>query len=261
MIRILLIGGGVAASRYVESLIWTSNYLAIAGFDCYGKSKQLSTFYDLPYYHFYDMEKIELNSYHLAIVCVPVEMKCRVVQWLVSEMQYRGRVILEKPFVIGVANIRNLLETIDVLDSCIVACQRDFDLENYKIPQSNEYRIIWKSINDSLHDNIVHMMPHLLSWIILELDSSDIDLHICNHAIVGTIGEKKVDICFIYASDNYVEINGKQYASPNYRKINAQIAKIIFELSKEETKRNIERAVLVAEVISELVNEEGEKNE
>lgn len=255
MMKILLIGGGTASARYVESLIWTPHLLAIAGFGKYSKSEKLSALYDLPYYVFYKMTEKELASYDLLIVCVPVQEKCHVINWLVYEMKYSGRVILEKPFVIGTDNINILLKAIKRFELCIVACQRDFDLGNYRLVQSNEYRIIWQSISASLEENIVHMLPHLLSWLIIELDSTDIDLHICGSDVTGTIGGKVVEIRFASGDDNYVEINEIRYASPNYRRINAHIVNEIFEMSKEEAKKNITRAVLVSKIVSALVEE------
>ena len=256
MMKILLIGGGVASARYLESLIWTDAELAIAGFNYLGKSQKLSSLYGVLYYDFFDMKKEELNYFDMVIVCVPLEKKVQVVRWLVSTLEYRGRVILEKPFAIGREDICDLKQAVGDLNFCIVACQRDFALENYRITRADEYNIVWNSINSQLHDNIVHMMPHLLSWLMLELESLDVELHLQNNIIKGRIGNSNVSIAFIHTGENYVKVNEQIFSSPNYRKINADIVNRFMNYTKKDVEENMKRALAVAEIISSLVHEE-----
>ena len=255
MMRILLVGGGIAAERYVESLIWTDNEVAIAGFNYLGKSKRLSEKYLIPYYDFISIDKKTLNMFEILIVCVPVEIKYSVIHRLVYEMEYRGRMILEKPFSIGIENIEKLYEVVQCLDCCIVACQRDFDMENYKINNQETYDIVWYSIKEKLYDNIIHMMPHLLSWMIVQMNCYDIDIHVDDNRIVGKIGKSAINIRFVKSEDNYIVINERSYYSPNYRKINAIIVEKVSFWSKHQTNMNLNRAVLVSKIISTLVSE------
>lgn len=255
MMRILVIGGGIAAERYVESLIWTENQIAIAGLNYFGKAKRLSKEYCIPYYDFVSLEKKSLAAFEIVIVCVPVEIKYDVIHRLVCELRYKGRVILEKPFSIGIDNIEKMHKIASSLEYCVVACQRDFDIENYRLDSQETYEIVWYSIKEKLYDNIAYMMPHLLSWLIIELGRIDIDMHVDKDIIVGQIGEIPIYVRFVVSKDNYVVINGKKYCSPNYRKINAIIVEKVMMLSKQETKKNLERAVLVSKIISTLISE------
>ena len=46
--NIMIIGGGYAAQRYVESLIWDDNEIIMVGFGIEGKTKKLCEAFKLP---------------------------------------------------------------------------------------------------------------------------------------------------------------------------------------------------------------------
>lgn len=252
--KILIIGGGIAARRYVESLIWIENDIAIAGVGVLGKSKILSKEYMLDYYDFNTITKACLDDFSLVIVCCALEGRINILNTLVNRLKYTGRVILEKPFALGKQNIYETKKMVSKLEYCFVVCQRDFALHEYHIYNNDSYNVIWYSITDNLQDNIVHMLPHLLSWFIVELKSDNIVLNQKEDYIYGKINNKKLKIMFEKSQENYVKINDTVYKSPNYRKLNSIIVDSIFNFSKSDSVENINRAIKVSTIISNLIN-------
>lgn len=249
--KILILGGGVAAHRYVESLIWTDHEIHIAGIDVIGKSKQLSAEYSIPYFKFDYLDVETVRNYDMLIVCLSLDRKYDILLRIIKYMGYKNCIIIEKPLCTSEDELQKYFDLLSPLERCSVACQRDFDLSNYRIDKSNSYQIIWHSIYESLSANIMHMLPHLLSWLMLEV-GKNIQLKKNDDYLVGTIDNKKLEIYFIKSKDSHVSINGINYKSPNYRVLNRKIIEQVYLFKKEDSNNNLERAINVSKLICEL---------
>lgn len=252
--RILIIGGGVAAQRYVESLIWTKHNISISGTGVVGKSIKLSEEYNLSYLEFDSLSEKIINGFEMLIICNSLAGKFDVVSKTIKKMKYENSLIIEKPLCISKWELKNYYDLLRPIEKCAIVCQRDFDLTNYKINESDSYNVIWYSIKESLFDNIIHMLPHLLSWILLEV-GNDIRLKIIQNHLIGSVNGKKLEVFFERSEQNSVIINGIQYISPNYRMLNSRIVEEVQSFQKKDTIENLERAMIVTKLVCELMED------
>ena len=69
----------------------------------------------------------------------------------------------------------------------------------------------WKSLTEDLSINLIDRLPHLLSWLMLEIDE-DIHLAIDEGQLIGSIGGKPLSINFVKSNTQGVFINDIWYA-------------------------------------------------
>ncbi|MCL2155493.1 MAG: hypothetical protein FWH53_07615 [Leptospirales bacterium] len=252
--KILILGGGIAAHRYVESLLWTPHEVFICGFDIKGQSKRLSNDYSLPYTLFFDLSEYDINDFETIIACVALTDKYKIIYRLINDLKYNNCIIIEKPLSIYMNELESYYNLLSPLKSYAVVCQRDFAASNYKILISDMYNITWLSITDDIFSNMINMLPHLLSWLILEI-GDDIKLNVVDNELHGTICNKRLYIRFEKSSNNRVIINNTVYETPNYRLINSKVADIVYSFSKNDSIINLNRAIAVSKIVSKLVEE------
>lgn len=253
--NILIIGGGIAARRYIESLLWTEHNIYISGKNVLGNSKKISEEYILPYF---DFDNVNVSLFDVIIVCNAINGKYNIVYDLIEIKGYRKALIIEKPLTIFKEEITCYKELLNKLKACAVVCQRDFCIEKYQIPDSSSYNIIWHSIKSEYESNIIHMLPHLLSWLMIEI-GDDIVLTSENNILKGKINKRDVVISFESSEINGIEINGKFYESPNYRNLNKDIVNKVYSFNKHDSDENIDRAIKASKIICKLLEEKNGK--
>lgn len=252
--NIMIIGGGYAAQRYVESLIWDDNEIIMVGFGIEGKTKELCEAFKLPYIVYDELITSVFDKIDVVIVCVPVICKYEIVKRILIDYGYNNTLILEKPLTTTIKELDDYKKLLLEVPRCAVACQRDFLPEKYKIENADSYKIEWNSISDDLKYNIENMLPHLLSWLMLSINK-EIEVGICNKKICGKIDGKDICIDFIKAKENKVIINGISYESPNYRMLNAKIVQSVENFTRNDTHDNVSRAINVSKIICKLMEE------
>ena len=252
--RVLVLGGGYAAQRYVESLIWSDNDICIVGFGAKKKSKELSTKFGLRYISYRNLNKSIMNYFDIVVICVPVHVKFDIIQKILIDLEYKNCLIIEKPLTLRVNELEGYRELLGKIDQCAIVCQRDFEIHNYSIEKANSYSVTWYSISDDFLYNIQNMLPHLLSWLMLELGTK-IKVKIKEKKICGTINEKSICISFKKHKENKVVINNKVYNNPNYRRTNSMIVQAVMQYDRDQTNQNVCRAINVSKIICGLMEE------
>lgn len=259
MKRILIVGGGYGATRYLEALLWNADYeLSISGTGYYGKSQKLSCSFGLKYVPFEELKN--LASIDCIILAIPPSIRQKYTNLLVNEFQYRGIVISEKPLFIHESEA-SFYEGIACRFATV--CQRDFFKNEYLINnQQDSYTVSFPVFFSNEVDNIIHVMPHVLSWFASQ-DQTITGLRRkgCNH-FCGNCGNKPISILFHKRTSDkeLVRINDVTYANVNYRLCNAKIVHDILAFGLPDFQRNHSRAINVSCQISTLLRQL-EKNE
>lgn len=254
MKTIVIVGGGYGASRYVESLIWDSYYeIIICGTGYCGQSQTLSLSFGLKYIRFEDLE----NYYNIdcVILAIPPSVRQYYVDILINVFRFNGIVICEKPlFINGIEadfyrNVSNRLA---------VVCQRDFFKGDYLIDKhQTSYSVSFPTLFPKEADNIIHVMPHILSWFSSQGISISETIRYGNNSYYCKNENKTIDIVFYERKNDreLVCINDKPYANVNYRLCNAKIVKDIFNFQSDDFRMNITRAINVSCQISCILHQ------
>ncbi len=250
--RILVIGGGIAARRYVEPLLWTQHEIDVSGIGVVGASRKLAEEFGLCYYPVTSLDKEQIDKYGMIIICLSLEKKYEVISRLINDLEYKNAIIIEKPLSILEDEIEKYREILYNVEKCAIVCQRNFDIEHYSIEKDERYKIKWFSINNELISSIIHMLPHLLSWLMIEI-GNDIELEQDGDDLKGVINGKELVIRFIRSKEVGIEINGKRYSSPNYRILNCKIVEAVNQFQCEDSRKNIDIALQVSKLISKLL--------
>ena len=224
------------------------------GLDVQGKSKHLSSMYELPYISFGDLNSCNINNFDLLIVGVALAGKYKVIEKLINDLKYCKCLIIDKPLSIDRKELEGYRNLFNSLNSYAVVCQRDFDDMYYKITMSSNYYITWYSLTEELTTNIIDRLPHLLSWLIREI-GSDINIEIYGDYLYGTIENSTLEIHFIKSDVHGVEINGTWYKSPDYRQLNRMIVEKVYRFSKEDSIKNFNRALTASTIMCDLLEQ------
>ena len=163
MEKILILGGGYGALRYLESLIWdTEKEITICGFEIQGKSKVLSLEMGLPWLAFDKLNINIINDFSCIIVALPPEVKRRCIEKL-TEMRYINALIIEKPLCIQEEDLLWYKQELPRMERCAVVCQRDYEEYMYYWKDTGSVEILYPSFNMDDKFNKWHMLPHILS--------------------------------------------------------------------------------------------------
>lgn len=259
MKSIVVVGGGYGATRYVESLLWNADYkLYIGGTGYCGKSQKLSEHYGLKYIPFEELK--DLTSIDCIILAIPSSIRRHYVNQLINMFGYQGIVISEKPLFINESEA----DFYDgITDKFATVCQRDFFKKEYLIDkQQSIYDVSFPSFFSEEMDNIVHVMPHVLSWFASQDQAISEIWKAGNNHFCGKCGHKSINIVFYKRNNSKerVQINDVAYANVNYRLFNNKIVQDIFTFDTSDFRLNISRAIEVSHQISNLLMQ-SEKNE
>lgn len=250
--KCLIIGGGNAALRYIESLIWGNLDIFLCGTCVKGKTEKLAHEFGLPYITFQELKCSTINSFECVIVCLPPEIKLHYVIAIVDELQYRGTLILEKPLAIHYDDLhyyRMLMSRTEPNCSCL--CLRDLLPETYGIQPKMYNEIVFYSEFVDLKSNIINQLPHILSWLYsygCQVDS----LAIKGDAIYGNSNNRIFLISFGREMPG-VLINGVRYPPLNYRKHLLTIVKSLMIRDARLIRAELGKAIWVAERICKLL--------
>lgn len=253
--KVLVFGGGIHAHRYVESLLWTKHEIHICGINVQGKSQDLSNQYNLPYISIGDLNINNVNDYDLFVIGIALSGKQKIIMKLINELKYKNSMIIDKPLCINKQEMENYSgNLLRPLKSYALVCQRDFDQDYYHIEQANSYHIKWYAITDNLVHNIEDRLPHLLSWLMLEI-GNNIFLKKEHSYLSGSLNGSELIISFIKSENHGVEINNTWYKSPDYRSLNSKIVEKVYNFNKEDSINNMNRAIAVTKIICNLLEE------
>ena len=250
--NILILGGGSAASRYVESLIWTEKPICLCGTGVMKKTIQLSNQFGLPYIEFKDLTPSTINGFDCVIVTLPVLVKREYIRRILDDLQYKNAMIIEKPLALAMDDILFYERTLTQLNKCAVVCQRDFFLTRYDIPIAQRYQILFPSFEIDPEFNRTNMLPHVLSWL-LALDDSLTSFHLEDNQYCGVWRGVPLTLQFVDRRHcPSLTINGRDYPNVQYREINKIIVEQVLSFNKEQTLISINRAVKVSKIITTL---------
>ena len=254
--RVLIMGGGNAALRYTESLIWDKEIsLTLCGFNVLGKTKKLSESFGLEYIDYNLLSKKNINYYDCIIVTLPPHIKRKYVQQIIEEFNFKNVLILEKPLCITNEDLSYYSDNLKHFNNIVVVCQRDFCLEDYQIKKDTTYDLVFKSITEDIKFNVINQLPHILSWfycngIVFE------DIKLDNGTVVCYSKNFELKIKFSKIIDFNASINDIIYPSVNYRKINAKIVKTVMNYNYETVQENLKKSLYVSNLIIQILRSE-----
>jgi len=250
-IKVLIIGGGYGALRYVESLIWDEDFeIVLCGMEVRGKTRMLAQRYGLPYVSFGKLTEGEAASYDCVIVTLPAGVKKECVRYLMEDLSFRKALVLEKPLALDQEEMDYYEHNLTRLKKCGIVCQRDFEKDKYHIEPADEYHIMFPSNVTEEAFNMEHMLPHILSWLITEDDSLETLEHVDENTFSCIWRGTQCRIDFVpRTEDNLVLINGIEYPNVQYRRLNAQIIKKILLFEEQDTMESINKAFKVSRLL------------
>lgn len=254
--HILIIGGGNAAKRYVESLFWQIDVsLTICGMGVCNHSYSLSQEYGLGFINYSELDKIDINHFSCIIVTVPPEVKKHIVSFIVDTLSYKNALILEKPLCTSEHDFEYYTTLPQKIEKCSVVCQRDFDLFTYAIPESNNYNIIFPTFTSNSSFNLTHMMPHVLSWLFTTNNCPIYITKKTHNTYCGCWGNSNININFVnHNISDVVRINETVYPKVQFRKLNNNIFRKIMDYNQAASFSDIEKACCVSSIIIKLLN-------
>lgn len=252
--KVLIIGGGYASIRYVESIIWDDSYkLTMCGTEIKKKTKDISAKYALPYLKFSDLTKSNINQFDCIIVALPCNIKLRYIKTIIDDFEYTNALIIEKPLTIDENEISNYQTLLSKLDKCAIVCQRDFFPELYSIPEAECFNIIWPSYDNDAIFIKRNMLPHVLSWMI-NIDNSISEIRMkSENTYVGKWRGRDFKIQFVERTNSLcMMVNNKVYPDFQYRKFNKEIVKLVLSSDKNISSKSINRAIKVSNLLISL---------
>lgn len=253
--NVLIMGGGEAAERYVESLIWDEGIsVSLCGFSIYNKTQQISRYYNLPYLSYNMIDDVIIQKYDCIIFALPVEVKRRYIQEIVDKFNYNGAIIIEKPLAINNDDLAYYIQRLPLLEKCAIVCQRDYDLCTYKLPNEDNLKISFSSVFADMKFNTIHMLPHILSLLMVSGRQithlkSDGDNH-----WVGSIVNGGVELLVEQGLNGQLRVNNVLLPSVQYRILNSIIVKNVCNACKGDIYTNIKRAITVSQCVISLID-------
>lgn len=257
MKKVLIIGGGYGALRYVESLIWTEEFgITMCGMEVSGKTRKLAERFWLPYISIGSLNKTIINSFDCVIVAVVPEGKYRTLEFIVKKLEYNHGLIIEKPLSLESAELREMEQLLHNIEKCAIVCQRDFLTEEYRIPEFEEYRIKFPSYQSDAKSNIIHMLPHVISWLISNGDDLEYLIPLDTQRFEGIWRKKKITIEIVRRTeDDCTMVNEVKYPNIQYRKVNAMIVKKVLAFEKRQSETSLQNAIKTSKIIIKILED------
>lgn len=259
--KFLIIGGGNAALRYVESLLWDNDIdIVLCSMDVCGKTRKLAREFSLPIVSFQELSNDTINSYKCIIVCLPPSVKTTYVKHIIDGLGFLGTIILEKPLAITFEDLRYYEDLLLRLkQNCAVLCLRDYLPETYCIPSALQYDIVFYSEIKDFRNNIIHQLPHVLSWLYTNKHIVK-SVRIIDNNLVGETESGPFSIVFESNMDSPgVIINGIKYPPLNYRKLLLNAVKEIMLRDAALARNDMEKAIEVASFICQILADQPNK--
>lgn len=242
--------------RYVESLIWDTQFsITLCGFRKLGKTMTLAEKYALPYIDFDSLQMEQVNQYDCVIVAVPAAVKRVFVQRMEEDYGYHNIMILEKPLALSEEDLNFYARGIQQNRRYAVVCQRDFFPKEYHIYLSESYRVVFPSYEEE-EFNIVHMLPHVLSWLLTEDDSLEQLERAGKNTYRGIWRGSCLTIEFVKRTvSTKTCINNQSYPDMQYRKANAEIVKRVLHYDADQFKKSVDIAIKVSKMIMKIMED------
>lgn len=256
-IKVLIIGGGSSARRYVESLFWQDDIaITICGMGILNYSYELSKNYGLNFINFSNLSNININDFSCIIVTLPPEVKRKYVSFIIEKLKYTNALILEKPLCISLNDLEYYKSLLRNVRSCSVVCQRDFDLETYKIQQERNYNIFFPTFTSDTDFNMIHMLPHVLSWLYTTKCEPICLERSGTNKYIGNWGESPLFIEFVNNSiSNNVIINNSIYPKVQFRELNNKILRRIINYEQKDSTLDLKKAFYISSIIINILND------
>lgn len=253
--KCLIIGGGNAALRYVESLLWDNDIdIVLCSVDVCGKTRKLAREFNLPIISIQELSDNTINSYKCIIVCLPPLVKTAYVKHIIDGLGFSGTIILEKPLAITFEDLSYYEDLfLRLKQNCAVLCLRDFLPETYNIPSAPRYDIVFYSEFKDFRNNITHQLPHVLSWLYTNKHIVK-SVRIIDNNLVGETENGTFSITFESNMDSPgVIINSFKYPPLNYRKFLLNAVKEISLRNAILARNDMEKAIKVASFICQIL--------
>lgn len=250
--KILILGGGNAAERYVESLFFNSNIeIIIVSFGIANKSQKLANKYYLRIIAFDSLNTDLLQHVDCILLCIPLSVKLYYTQRLL-DMGYNGALVFEKPLALTVHEVEEYQTILTNFEKYYVAYNRDF--WNYSVPWVVDGRCVikWATVFSGIEDNIIHNLPHILNWM-LKCNYSDISLSIFSEdTVVGSLDGNPLSIRFIKSKEPTHVINCVELPRLDYIHLNQMMINNIFQFDQTASQNSLKRSYQIAKIISNI---------
>ena len=252
-INTLILGGGIASRRYLESLIWDSCFdITLCGFDILYKTASLAQEFGLPYVPYSKLNHNCINQYRLIIFCLPLSVKLLYLHSILQD-HFSGTVILEKPLATNLNQIHLFQDCLSYNKHIAVICLRDFLINEFYLPTGKDYHISFYSHTSDLSFNVIHQLPHILSLLIR-----------CGHRPIYS-ERNGTELCFS-SNDNHIYVsfhstpshslivNGDALLNVNYREYNKKVIKRVLQFTDDDFVSNQNRAIQVSSIIESVLD-------
>lgn len=191
--NILILGGGISGTRFVESYLFSNNInMNLASFSVKNKTQELAKKYGIFCQDFCQYK--DFNKFDCIIVSVPYFAKQKVLQAFVDN-KYNGVVIIEKPFALTKKDFNIFSKMLADRNVVIPLSRRFFNNEIFRNVEYDDYiKIKWPMYNLQDANIYIDLLPHCVDWINMLLNSVD------------TLEVKTTDKKFIMYRQNGIDI-------------------------------------------------------
>ncbi len=215
-IKVLILGGGNAARRYVESFIFYDDMkMTLVSFSLRNKTEALAQEFNIECFPFFMLTRENINRYDCICVCVPLNAKYKIIHHLIEKLGYVNSILIEKPLTLDFIELIGYNNLLRGREKIGIAYLRRYIDDYIEFPCYNYYDIQYSTFTDNLIYNLEHMLPHLLEWIIRENHMVELT-HLSGRAIYGKIDGKKARIEFCTSDNGRIIINGNSINNPDH---------------------------------------------
>lgn len=234
-INVLILGGGNAARRYVESFIFYNDIeISLVSFSRQNKTENLAQEFGIKCFPFSKLTHKNVNFYDCLIVCVPLSGKYEIIQHLIQELKYNNSLLIEKPLTLDSIEMVHYKKLLKGRNKIGIAYLRRYANGYSTFPCKDYYKIEYSSFTDNFNYNVNHMLPHLLEWIIRE-SHSIVLTHSSNQVVYGKIDGKETEIKFSTFFGGQIIINGVSIKNPDYIVNNRRMCLRVLDSDTKET--------------------------
>lgn len=261
--KIVIVGGGHSAQRFVEALLFDTNLSITLTGRKGGNAERLSKKFGLEFYPWDEFLFRVENYFQPSIVIFSTKLgtKFDLLQNL-YKVGYKNSLVLEKPLSLSlekIDSIQRLIESRNVV--CFIPFTREFSDEykmNFKI-LPEEILLEWPFIELGI-DPLVHQGAHMMHFLAMNFEEYKIELKTVkregtDYHFEGNIGDNKL-ICRLISDSTgkkQFALNGRSFPKINHLLAYPKMIEAIIQSSGSSSNHHIKRAIRAAKLLIEAV--------
>ncbi len=162
--KILILGGGVSATRFVESLMFNEKIsLTIGRFSIKGKSKLLAKKYGIQCVSYNSI--LDFNDYDCIVLSVPYYAKLNILQ-SINHSNFIGALVIEKPYALTLDDYELYHKAINGRNMIVPLSRKFYRSNNYlDVIYDDAIKIVWPLYKLDNADVYLDLLPHCINWI------------------------------------------------------------------------------------------------